>query len=79
MLEISFYFALLSLIIVTPYILISGEINLIIEPTHSGFWFYAYLMLSGVMGIAITIFVMLAYTVCQPLTVNISMVFKDVL
>ncbi len=42
-------------------------------------YFNILLFLSGILGIAITMFVMLAYTVCLPLTVNVSMVFKDVL
>lgn len=56
--------------LVTPYYEFKGERLL---------WFYIYLGLSGVMGIALTMFVTLAYQVCDPLTVNIVGIFKDVM
>jgi len=41
--------------------------------------FYVTLGLSGILGICLTMFACLAYLVCEPLTVNVAGILKDII
>ena len=40
--------------------------------------FYGHLAMSGLLGISLTMFALLAYQVCEPLTVNVGGIIKDI-
>lgn len=78
-----FYFCVLTVPILFVAGLYTGEIWYMVEPfyTMKGdelIGFYSYLMMSGILGICLTLFACMAYLVCEPLTVNVAGILKDV-
>ncbi|CDW71124.1 UNKNOWN [Stylonychia lemnae] len=82
--ELNLFFSIVSIPILGGLAMYRDEIKLITIPlatfdSERIIGFYVYISLSGLLGICLTLFVTLAYQVCDPMTVNVVGVFKDVL
>eukprot|EP00347_Sterkiella_histriomuscorum_P008457 403345027 len=81
--DMGFYFCVLTIPLLLGFSLYTGEFWYMIEPLYTLqgdelINFYSLLLLSGLLGIFLTLFACLAYLVCEPLTVNVAGILKDV-
>jgi hypothetical protein len=82
-LEINFYFAACGLPIMLFITIYTGEIYdflevLEISDFNHKVWFITYICISGVMGIAITLSVLIVCTLVSPIAFNVTGNLKDV-
>lgn len=81
--ELNYFYSLLGTIVLFIYTVYTNEIALIWDILYEGhkfnYQFFMLMLISGVMGTALTMSVILSYTLNSAITIPIIMIIRDVM